>query len=109
VLATRLSEDTDRAVLLVEAGPDHPDVRTLPPDVVDASEPTVGHDWGYAADAELDRGIPVPRARIMGGCSATNAWPPEAIFSGEPQSALTCSKPRAGDGARVQDRRDPRQ
>jgi choline dehydrogenase len=25
------------------------------------------------ADAELDRGIPLPRARIMGGCSATNA------------------------------------
>jgi choline dehydrogenase len=73
VLATRLSEDADRTVMLVEAGPDHPDVRSLPRDVVDASEPTVGHDWGYTADAELDRGIPVPRARIMGGCSATNA------------------------------------
>jgi choline dehydrogenase len=63
----------DRTVLLVEAGPDHPDPGTLPPDVVDASEPTVGHDWGFAADAQLDRGIAVPRARIMGGCSATNA------------------------------------
>jgi len=73
VLAARLSEDTDRTVLLVEAGPDHPHLRTLPPDVLDASEPTVGHDWGYTADAELDRGIAVPRARIMGGCSATNA------------------------------------
>jgi choline dehydrogenase len=73
VLAARLSEDAGRRVLLVEAGPDHPDVRTLPPDVIDASEPTVDHDWGYTADAELDRGIPVPRARIMGGCSATNA------------------------------------
>lgn len=59
--------------MLVEAGPDHPDIRTLPRDVVDASEPTVDHDWGYTADPELDRGIPVPRARIMGGCSATNA------------------------------------
>ncbi|HEY6426100.1 MAG TPA: GMC oxidoreductase [Acidimicrobiales bacterium] len=73
VLATRLTEDPDRTVMLVEAGSDHPDVRTLPPDVVDASAPTVDHDWGYTADAELDRGIPVPRARIMGGCSATNA------------------------------------
>ena len=73
VLAARLSEDDRRTVLLVEAGPDHPDRRTLPPDVVDASEPTVGHDWGYTADAGLGREIPVPRARLMGGCSATNA------------------------------------
>jgi choline dehydrogenase-like flavoprotein len=73
VLAARLSEDAGRTVMLVEAGADHPDVRTLPRDVVDASEPTVDHDWGYAADAELDRAIPLPRARIMGGCSATNA------------------------------------
>ena len=73
VLAARLSEDAGRTVMLIEAGPDHPDVRTLPHDVVDASEPTVDHDWGYTADAELGREIPAPRARIMGGCSATNA------------------------------------
>jgi len=73
VLASRLSEDSDRKVLLVEAGPDHPDLTTLPADVFDASEPTVEHDWGYTADKELDRGISVPRARITGGCSATNA------------------------------------
>jgi choline dehydrogenase len=73
VLAARLSEDADRTVMLVEAGPDHPDVGTLPRDIIDASEPTVDHDWGYTADAELDRGIRLPRARIMGGCSATNA------------------------------------
>ena len=73
VLAARLSEDPHRTVLLVEAGPDQPDVGLLPRDVLDASEPTVEHDWGYSADAELDRGIPLPRARIMGGCSATNA------------------------------------
>ncbi len=73
VLACRLSEDSDCRVLLVEAGPDHPDASTLPVDVLDASQPTVEHDWGYTADEELDRGIPVPRARFMGGCSATNA------------------------------------
>jgi choline dehydrogenase len=73
VLASRLSEDVGRTVLLLEAGPDHPDVTTLPFDVLDASQPTVEHDWGYTADEELDRAISVPRARIMGGCSATNA------------------------------------
>ena len=73
VLAARLSEDAGRTVMLVEAGPDHPDVSTLPHDIVDASEPTVGHDWGYSVDAELGQRIAVPRARIMGGCSATNA------------------------------------
>jgi choline dehydrogenase-like flavoprotein len=73
VLASRLSEDAERTVLLLEAGPDHSDVSALPADVRDASQPTLEHDWGYTADAELDRGIPLPRARIMGGCSATNA------------------------------------
>jgi choline dehydrogenase len=72
-LALRLSEDVNRSVLLIEAGPDHLDPLTLPPDVIDASAPTIDHDWGYTADPELDRGIALPRARIMGGCSATNA------------------------------------
>jgi len=73
VLAARLSEGPHRRVLLIEAGPDHPDRATLPPDVVDVSGPTVEHDWEYSADVELDRGISLPRARLMGGCSATNA------------------------------------
>jgi choline dehydrogenase-like flavoprotein len=33
VLAARLSEDADRTVMLIEAGPDHPDARTLPRDI----------------------------------------------------------------------------
>jgi len=57
VVATRLSEDPGRTVMLVDAGPDYPDERSLPPDVLDASQPTVDHDWGYWADADLDRGI----------------------------------------------------
>ena len=73
VLAARLSEDTECSVLLVESGPDYPNLDQLPADVADASEPTVGHDWGYQAEADsLDRRIPLPRARLIGGCSATN-------------------------------------
>jgi choline dehydrogenase-like flavoprotein len=44
VLAARLREDTDRQVMLVEAGPDHRDV-SLPRDVVDASERRVYDGW----------------------------------------------------------------
>ena len=73
MLASRMSEDSSRKVLLIEAGPDFADVSQLPSDVLDAAEPTIEHDWGYSADKHLDRGIAVPRARIMGGCSATNA------------------------------------
>src|SRR4029079_14514835 len=73
VLAARVSEDPRRSVLLVEAGPDHPDPAMWPRDVLAASVPTLAHDWGYTADAALDRRIALPRARIMGGCSATNA------------------------------------
>ncbi len=38
-LASRLSEDPDRNILLIEAGPDHPDAATLPADILDASQP----------------------------------------------------------------------
>jgi len=38
VMAARLSEDSRRSVLLVEAGPDHPGPDTWPLDVLDASE-----------------------------------------------------------------------
>ena len=72
VLAARLTA-AGRRVLLIEAGPDHPSEADLPADVADASEPTLGHDWGFAAEPDGERGpIPLPRARLVGGCSATN-------------------------------------
>ncbi len=33
ILATRLTEDTNRSVLLLEAGPDYPDLDSLPEEV----------------------------------------------------------------------------
>ena len=81
VLAARLSA-AGRRVLLIEAGPDYPSAADLPADIADASEPTLGHDWGFAAEPDGERGpVPLPRARLVGGCSATNGtffmrgWP----------------------------------
>lgn len=73
VLASRLSEDAARAVLLVEAGPDYSTLSELPDNIADASQPTLSHDWGYLAERDnLGQVAPLPRARLVGGCSATN-------------------------------------
>jgi choline dehydrogenase-like flavoprotein len=70
VLAARLSEDPACEVTLLEVGPDLVD---LPADVVDASGPSFGHDWGYVAEPDrLGRRIALPRAKLTGGCPATN-------------------------------------
>jgi choline dehydrogenase len=72
VVAARLSEDGTRRVLLLEAGPDHR--APMPADVRDGWRPTTGHDWGYVAEPDA-AGIarPLPRGRLLGGCSSTNA------------------------------------
>jgi choline dehydrogenase len=82
VIAARLSLDGSRRVLLVEAGPDYPALKDLPADIADSSQPSSSHDWGFASEPDdLGRSIPLPRGRLMGGCSATNAafvvrgWP----------------------------------
>lgn len=58
VLAARLAA-AGRRVLLIEAGPVHPSEAALPADVADASEPTLGHDSGFAAEPDGAR-APVP-------------------------------------------------
>jgi choline dehydrogenase len=74
VVAARLTEEPARSVLLLEAGPDFPRRQDLPDDVADASQPTLDHDWGFVSEpGPLGREIPLPRARLVGGCSATNA------------------------------------
>ena len=82
VLAARLTEDPDRSVLLIEAGPDYPTLDDLPPDVrygyghgVTAKENLASdHRWHFVARAS-DRGMPmiVPRGKTTGGSSAVNA------------------------------------
>ena len=74
VVASRLSEDSNRRVLLLEAGPDFPTQESLPAVLADASCPTGDFDWGYASEPDRAGGpVGLPRAKVMGGCSATNA------------------------------------
>ncbi len=73
VLAARLSEDAACQVILLEAGQDLARQADMPPDVLDASGPTLAHDWGYLAEPDpRGRRKALPRARLIGGCSATN-------------------------------------
>jgi choline dehydrogenase-like flavoprotein len=73
VLAARLTEDASRNVVLLEAGPDYQTVADLPPEIRSGLRPAFTHDWGYRAETALDgRVLDANRARIVGGCSATN-------------------------------------
>jgi choline dehydrogenase-like flavoprotein len=73
VLAARLSEASSRSVLLLEAGPDYHDA-PLPPEIANGFSPAFTHDWGYVHEPDqLGRTIHLPRAKLVGGCSATNA------------------------------------
>jgi choline dehydrogenase len=73
VLAARLTEDSGRNVVLLEAGPDYPALADLPTEIRSGLRPAFTHDWGYRAETALDgRVLDANRARIVGGCSATN-------------------------------------
>jgi len=78
-LATRLSEDPERSVLLLEAGPDYPDLETMPVDLkfgwgtgadfVVEDE----HNWKYTAKSTAKGPtMDVPRGKVTGGTSAIN-------------------------------------
>lgn len=74
VLAARLSADPDRRVLLLEAGPDFAAQEHAPPQILDARQPTVDFDWQFESQGNADHGArSLPRAKLVGGCSATNA------------------------------------
>lgn len=74
VLATRLSAEPHRHVLLIEAGPNFAP-GAYPPVLADASVVgTPDYDWHYHGEevARLGHDIPVPRGRVVGGSSAVN-------------------------------------
>ena len=72
VLAARLSEDPNRSVLLLEAGPDYPAVAQSPDDLLRTWVSAGPHDWGLVANATGDRAIAYPRGKVTGGSSAVN-------------------------------------
>ena len=79
VLAARLSEDPGRSVLLLEAGPDYPDLETMPADLRHGNNPwrsvygPEAHTWGYRARSNPARPeIELPRGKVVGGSSAIN-------------------------------------
>ena len=87
VIASRLSEDPHRSVLLLEAGPDYPDFEHLPDDLKRGNNVYRAiygpHNWRYVATANAEAGeTPIPRGRVTGGSSAING---QVFFRGIPQ------------------------
>ena len=78
ILAARLSEDPQRSVLLLEAGPDYPHFEHLPEEVkygyaTEVDIMTSSHNWQFVGKA-TDQAPPmlVPRGKVTGGSSAIN-------------------------------------
>ena len=81
IVAARLSEDPERSVLLLEAGPDFPDFEQLP-DMLKLGWGTVNlearaagspYNWSFTGTATPQQGpMPVPRGKTLGGSSAIN-------------------------------------
>ncbi|MEJ2089734.1 MAG: GMC family oxidoreductase N-terminal domain-containing protein, partial [Gammaproteobacteria bacterium] len=72
-IAARASEDPNRTVLLVEAGPDYPDIARTPVDLVNSHNNSYhDHDWGLDYQPTRGRQVAFPRGRVVGGSSAVN-------------------------------------
>lgn len=74
VLAARLSEDQNRSVLFLDAGPDYGDeLNRWPADLVNANTLVTSHDWGFRSEpVTLGHPLPLFRGKVVGGSSATN-------------------------------------
>ena len=78
ILATRLTEDPNCSVLLLEAGADYPNFEDLPEEVkfgyaTEADVMTSDHNWQFTGKATDDAPpMMVPRGKVTGGSSAIN-------------------------------------
>ena len=87
-LAARLSEDPQRSVLLLAAGPDYPELELLPDDLKRGNNflrsAFGAHSWEYLGNitGRQTAAIPIPRGKVVGGSGAVNGqvflrWIPE--------------------------------
>ena len=77
VLAARLSENSARRVLLLEAGPDYRTREDFPADVASANSMAAafpGHpnNWSFVGELLPGQSYPLARGKIVGGSSAVN-------------------------------------
>ena len=87
VLASRLSDDPNRSVLLLEAGPDYPEFEHLPDDVKLGNNPWLSaygpHSWDYVARVtDQQPNLTIPRGKVTGGSSAING---QVLYRGIPE------------------------
>ena len=78
IVATRMSEDPNRSVLLLEAGPGYPDFEHIPDEVKYGYTTTVDvmtsdHNWQFVGrGTDKAPEIMVPRGKVTGGSRAIN-------------------------------------
>ncbi len=85
-LASRLSEDPDKSVLLLEAGPDFPNFEHLPDDIKLGNNVWLSaygpHSWGFEAQVTPQQtNLVIPRGKATGGSSAING---QVLYRGIP-------------------------
>lgn len=85
VLANRLSADPKITVALLEAGPTDSDPAIRVPAMVARAIANPRNSWGYSSSPQRHvdgRVMPVPRGRVLGGCSSINGM---VYFRGHPR------------------------
>ena len=95
-LASRLAEDSNTSVLLLEAGNDYPDVATLPDDVkfggtryAEAQDSI--HNWALRGTITEEQGeIHVAQGKVIGGGSSING---QAMQRGFPRGLRRLGRP----------------
>ena len=90
IIATRLSEQKDKSILLIEAGPDYENIENLPHGIkygyatgTNQNHSTLDHDWQYIGKATKSAPeMSVPRGKVTGGSSSING---QIFFRGIPE------------------------